>query len=240
MREILKLVHMDFISAKPIGLTTYIIVSFMFSILALLFSPIVSAFIILFSLIMVFPVQVQDTKNDFRKLYGILPVNRKNITLARFIYFFACFFVSEIISIIVSVLSFFIKLYRIFPDTTQGFMLFIKDNFEKPDYPLCFVIIAIVFAVFCIFFSYMEMMGQIFGREKEIKTVLITILVLFIPVLLFFKLSDMDIIPTFSMPSLPETIPGALLFMIIINIAVFGICMIFSKITTGKIIIREF
>ncbi|MDO5148514.1 MAG: hypothetical protein Q4D76_03890, partial [Oscillospiraceae bacterium] len=63
---------------------------------------------------------------------------------------------------------------------------------------------------------------------------------LFIPVLLFFKLSDMDIIPTFSMPSLPETIPGALLFMIIINIAVFGICMIFSKITTGKIIIREF
>lgn len=232
MREILKLVHMDYICAKPIGLIFYIIASFMVSILALLFSPIVSAFVILISISMVFPIQVLETKNDFGKLYGILPADRKNITVARFIYIFACFFVSEMISVVVSVLSSFIKLYRIFPDTTKGFMMFVEDNFEKPNYPLCFEILAIVFAVFCIFCLYIEMTGQIFGREKEFKIMMITLMVLFFSGLLFFKLSD-------SIFSLPETIPGALLFMIILNIIVFGVCMIFGKITARKIIVRE-
>ena len=232
MREILKLVHMDYICAKPIGLIFYIIASFMFSILALMFGPIVSSFVIFTSISMMFPIQVLETKNDFGKLYGILPADRKNITIARFIYFFACFFVSEMISIIVSVLSFFIKLYRIFPDMTQGFMMFVEDNFEKPNYPLCFEILAIVFAVFCIFFLYIEMMGQIFGREKEFKIIMITLMVLFFSGLLFFKLSD-------SIFSLPETIPGALLFMIVLNIIVFGVCIIFSKVTAKKIIVRE-
>ena len=68
--------------------------------------------------------------------------------------------------------------------------------------------------------------------SKEFKIIMITLMVLFFSGLLFFKLSD-------SIFLLPETIPGALLFMIVLNIIVFGVCIIFSKVTAKKIIVRE-
>ncbi|MDE7364709.1 MAG: ABC-2 transporter permease, partial [Ruminococcus sp.] len=116
MKEILKIMRFDFLTAKPFALGIFIIGAVLFFTLSLLFSPIINAYISFVAMIFVMPLQSVADKSNFNKLYGILPVKRSNITRARFLYIFLVIFASEIIEFILAVISRSLKLYRLLPN----------------------------------------------------------------------------------------------------------------------------
>ena len=237
MKELLKIMRFDFLTAKPLALGVFIIAAVLFSLLSLFFSPVICAYITFGALMFVIPLQNIADKSDFNKLYGILPVQRKNITRARFMYIFFVHFLSELFEVVMIVISMSLKLYRVLPNQNGEMMQMVRDSFS--DTSLVFVVGIGMFSLFCLMFGYVEMMGQIFGRENEMKIILITLGVLSVLAMGFLLLADHDIIPTFKLPNLPTTLKGKVILSVIINIVMFGLCLLFGEITARKLAKRE-
>lgn len=237
MKDILKIMRFDFLTAKPLAWGGFIIAAVLFSLLSLFFSPIICAYITFGALMFVIPLQSIADKSNFNKLYGILPVQRKNITRARFMYIFAVLFLSELFEIVMIVISMSLKLYRVLPNQNGEMMQMVKDSFS--DTSLIFIMGLGMFTLFCLMFSYMEMMGQIFGRENEMKIIIITLGIICVLAFGFFWLSEHDIIPVFRLPELPTTTAGKVTMGVILNIVMFGICLLFGEITANKLAKRE-
>lgn len=237
MKEILKIMRFDFLTAKPLALGVFIIAAVLFALLSLFFSPIICAYTTFGAMMFVIPLQSIEDKSDFNKLYGILPVQRKNITRARFMYIFLLFFLTELFEVVIMVISMSLKLYRVLPNQNGEMMQMVKNSFS--DTSLVFVAGIGMFSLFCLMFGYMEMMGQIFGRENEMKIILITLGVVCVLAMGFLMLADHDIIPTFKLPNLPTTITGKVILSAIINIVMFGVFLLFGEITANKLAKRE-
>lgn len=237
MKEILKIMRFDFLTAKPLALRGFIPAVVLFSLLSLFYSPIISSYITVGAIVFVIPLQTVADKSGFNKLYGTLPVKRRNITRARFLYIFLVHFGAELLGLLIAVIAKSLKLYRVLPNQNSEMMQMVKGSFE--DTKLTLLMVIVIFTVFCLMFSYMEMMGQIHGRENEFKIIMITLGVLTVLLVGFLTLSDHDIIPTIHMPSLPDTVKGLLLLGAVLNIVMFGICLIFGEITANKLAKRE-
>ncbi|MDE5991645.1 MAG: ABC-2 transporter permease [Oscillospiraceae bacterium] len=237
MKDILKIMRFDFLTAKPLALRAFIPVVVLFSLLSLFFSPLISSYVTFGAMVFVIPLQAVADKSGFNKLYGTLPVKRSNITRARFLYIFLVHFASEMLELVLAVAAMSLKLYRVLPNRNGEIMQMVKDSFENTKLTLLMVIG--MFTVFCLMFSYMEMMGQIYGRENEFKIIMITLGVLTVLLVGFFILSDRGIIPPIQMPSLPDTVQGILLLGTALNIVMCGICLIFGEITANKLAKRE-
>ena len=237
MKDILKIMRFDFLTAKPVALISFLLVLIICCGLGLVFSPMICGYTMFGAMVFVIPLQSMADKNNFNKLYGILPVERKNITRARFLYIFLVHFASEIIEFISAVIAKALKLYRLLPNQDGEMLQMIRESFA--DTNLIFTIIIGMFAFFCICFSYMEMMGQIFGRENEMKIITISLGVVVVLIVGFLTLSEHDIIPTFSLPSMPSSVSGKIILAVVINIVMFLLCMIFGEITAKKLSGRE-
>lgn len=116
-------------------------------------------------------------------------------------------------------------------------MKMVKEGFDNTN--LALLMIIGMFTFFCLIFLYMEMMGQINGRENEFKIIVITMGVLIVLLFSFLFLSDCGIIPTLNLPNLPNTVQGLLTLGMALNILVCGICLIFGEITVNKLSKRE-
>lgn len=237
MKEILKIMRFDFLTAKPFAMGIFIIGAVLFFTLSLIFSPIINAYISFVAMIFVMPLQSVADKSDFNKLYGILPVKRSNITRARFLYIFLVIFASEILEFVLAVISKSLKLYRLLPNQNAETMQMVKNSFEDKTFML--IMIFGIFTVFGLLFLYMEMMGQIYGRENEFKIIMITMIVLTVLLIGFFALSDREIIPTIKLPSMPSTVSGYLLLGAVLNVVMLGISLLFGEITVNKLAKRE-
>lgn len=237
MKDILKIIRFDFLTAKPIALVAFIIAVVLFTLLSLFFSPIIISYITLTAMVFVIPLQGIADKSGFNKLYGTLPVKRRNITRARFLYIFLVHFAAEVLGLILAATAMSLKLYRVLPNQVGEMMQMVKNGFENTKLPLLMIIGG--FTLFCLMFSYMEMMGQIHGRENEFKIIVITLGVLTVLLVGFLTLSNRGIIPTIQMPSLPGTVQGLLLLGAALNIVMCGICLIFGEITANKLAKRE-
>lgn len=234
MRNVLKAVNMDLVCAGSTGLYGVIFGGLFITLWSFMFSPLISDFIILLTIFMVVPLHVTDSKSDCRKLYGVLPADRSDFVKARFIYIFAVHFVSEIISLISAALSMKLKLYRIFPSGSSMIALS-----EKSFSDMRTVLIAglVISAVFCIFFAYMEMMGQIFGRDKVFKIVVISLMVLIAAAIIFFKFVYKRI--DLSKIRYPDSLSGRTMLHLAVNVVMFVVCYGFGMITSSKVSGRE-
>lgn len=237
MKDILKVMRFDFLTVKQVALVEIIFVALLFSVLSLLFSPIIASYITFGAATFVIPLQGIADKSDFNKLYGILPVERKSITRARFLYIWLVNFVAEILELLVAVIAKTLKLYRFLPNQDSEMMASVKDSFA--DTKLTLLTIFGIFTLFCLLFSYMEMMGQIKGRENEFKIIMITVGVLALLTFAFTILYGHDMIPVVSLPSLPESTGGMLILGAVLDVVMLGICILFGEITTNKLIRRE-
>ena len=173
MKDILNIMRFDFLTAKPIAFGAMLCTVLLFGILSMLFSPIIASYITFVSMIFVIPLQGIADKNGFNKLYGILPVNRKNITRARFLYIFLIHFVTELLELVLGCIARTAKLYLLLPNQEGATMQMVKESFE--DTSLALEMVFGMFIFLCLIFSFMEMMGQIFGRENEFKIIMITL-----------------------------------------------------------------
>ena len=92
MREILKIMRFDFLTARPLAIIPAATIAVIFFGLSLFFAPLICSYITLVAMIFVIPLQAVAEKSGFHKLYGTLPVRRSNITRARFLYIFLVHF----------------------------------------------------------------------------------------------------------------------------------------------------
>lgn len=237
MKDILKIMRFDYLTARPLAISPAVIVVVIFFALSLFFAPLICSYITFGAMVFVIPLQGVADKSGFHKLYGTLPVRRGNITRARFLYIFLVHFAAEMLELVLAVTAMSLKLYRVLPNQNGEMMQLVKESFE--DTNLTLLMIFGVFTVFCLIFSYMEMMGQIYGRENELKIIMITLGILTVLYVGFFILSDNGIIPTIQIPSLPDTVQGFLLLGAVLNVVMFGICLIFGEITVNKLAKRE-
>ncbi|MGN1137386.1 MAG: hypothetical protein ACI4SF_14350 [Oscillospiraceae bacterium] len=237
MKDILKIMRFDYFTAKPIAFGGMIFTILLFGSLGLLFSPIICSYISIIAVILVMPLQKTADKSGFNKLYGILPVDRKNITRGRFLYIFMVFFSFEVLELVLVAIANTLKLYRIFPNQNSELIQMAKDSFANTQFTMLMVFV--MFAIFCLFTSYMEMMGQIHGRESDFKTIVITIGVISVIAFAFVFLSEHDMLPLIKLPSLPESVGGMLLIGAVLDLLMLAICMLFGEITARKLVKRE-
>ncbi|MDE6732713.1 MAG: ABC-2 transporter permease [Oscillospiraceae bacterium] len=237
MKDILKIMRFDFLSARPYALAPAAIILLLCAALSLFFSPIISAYITFGAAIFIIPLGGVAEKSGFNRLYGILPVNRKNITRARFIYIFFLHFIAEIIEIAIAFVSFNLKLNKLLPNQNGELAQMVSKGFE--DGFLIPVAIIAAFILFCLLFGYMEMMGQLFGRENELKIIIITLGVVCGVVFVILLLAEREIIPTLKFPSLPVTTAGKVILGVVLNIIMLGICVLFGEITANRLAKRE-
>lgn len=237
MKDVLKLMRFDFLTARSMALGAFAVIAFMCFLLSLFFSPLICAYITFGIMTFILPLQSVADKNDFNKLYGILPVQRKSITRARFLYIFLAHFITQLLEIVLAFISSSLQLYRLLPNQNSATMQMVHDAFNNSS--LTFITITGVFILLCLVFSYLEMMGQIHGKENEIKILIITLGVIGILVIGYFILSADNIIPSLKLPNLPTTIIGKAILGVCLNLVTFGICMLFCEITANKLAKRE-
>lgn len=237
MKYILKVMRFDFLTARPLALRTFIVVAVIFFLLGLFYAPLICSYITFGAMVFVIPLQTVAEKSGFHKLYGMLPVRRRNITRARFLYIFLMHFAAEMLELVLAVTAMSLKLYRVLPNQNGEIMQLVKESFK--DTKLTLLIIIGMFTIFCLIFSYMEMMGQICGRENELKIVMITVGIITVLLLGFLILSEHGIIPIIKLPSLPDTVRGMLIVGAALNAAMLGLCLLFGEITAGKLAKRE-
>ncbi|MBR1592608.1 MAG: hypothetical protein IJ666_06335 [Ruminococcus sp.] len=237
MRDILNVMRFDFLTAKPLAIGGMIFTVLIFGILSMLFSPIIAVYITFSSMVFVIPLQGIADKNGFNKLYGILPVKRKNITRARFIYIFLVHFLTELLEAVIICIAKFAELYKILPNQNSETMQMVKNSFA--DTRTTLLALFGIFTLLCLLFAFMEMMGQIFGRENEFKIIMITLGILALIAFGFSVLSEHDLIPVVKLPGLPYTVSGMVKLGIAANAVIFVICLLFGEITANKLARRE-
>lgn len=237
MKDVLKIIRFDFLTAKPLVSKAYLIIVALCFLLSLFFSPMVCCYITFGAMSFVIPLQTIAEKSSFHKLYGILPVERKNITRARFLFIFLVLFFTELIEIGLALIAMWLRLYRMLPNKNTQMMQMVKTSFS--DTVTTFSAIVLMFVSLCLIFAYMEMMGQIFGRENEMKIIVITLSVIVVLAVGFVNLLEHNIIPPFQLPKLPATTLGRVLLIAAMNMVMFGLCTIFGEITANKLARRE-
>ena len=238
MKDILKIMRFDFLTAKPVAWKEASAVLLLCGGMCLLLMPVSAAFMIFTAMIFLIPLQSTEDRCSFNRLYGVLPVKRKSITRARFLYAFLLHFSAEIIGLLFEIISLQLQLIRFFPDTGTEFYQLMTAQFTSGNF-LNFGYIVGMFAVICVLFVYMEMMGQIFGREKEMNVILVTLAVVTVLILGYIQLSNRQILPRISFSGLPETFSGKVALSVCVNIIVFAVCIVFGEITTAAVSKRE-
>lgn len=237
MKDVLKIIRFDFLTAKPIVLGGMVFTVLMFGSLSLFFSPIMCAWIMGSAIMFVLPLQEVADKNGFNKLYGTLPVKRRNVTRGRFLYVYLVHFLTEQLELVIIMIAKTIRLYRILPNQDGATMQLVKESFADTN-----LMLAVVFGTFVLFslvFSYMEMMGQVHGRENEFKILMITLGILTVIIVTFTILLNRELIPMISLPGLPESVGGMLAFGAVLNAVMLLVCLFFGEVTAGRLAKRE-
>lgn len=238
MKDILKMIRFDFLTAKPVALPVFLFIAGLCLLLGFFISPMIISYITFGVMIFVIPLQSVADKSGFHKLYGILPVKRRNITRARFIYIFLLFFITFIFDIVLAFTAMKLKLIRFVPFKNETLKVFAGNSFEDSKTQL--LVMCGVFIGFCFIFSYMEMMGQIFGRDKEMRIILITLGAAVALYAGFMWLSENEIIPLIEIPDiLGWSMPQIYMISAVSSVVMFALSVLFGEITASVLSRRE-
>ncbi len=236
MKDILKVMRFDYLTAKPDAQIVFIFIMILCLLLSLFISPYINAWISLGAMVYVIPLQNAADKYGFNKFYGMIPVKRRSITQARFLYVFLVHFASEIISVVFCFISLYLKLYRILPDQQTSTMQMISEGYANAK--LVVIMPVVMTMVLAVIFSYMEMMGQIFGRENEFRIIIISLAVITAVCLGFITLSNRGMVPLINI-RMPETAGEYLITGLAMNIISFVLSILFGEMTANRLEKRE-
>ncbi len=239
MKEILHVMRLDFITAASPAKGMMFLLSLFAIAAALLFTPFAGILVLEFvPIIVIGPLQVFDGKYGNR-LHGILPVRRKNITRGRFALYAAFFLCIQLFVAVLSTVAVYADLNELLPLETLSALQEQQFAFETKSLPELLVMCAMVSICFWMLFSFIEMSGQIFGRENEMKIFVISCIVVVGLVVAVMTLTNAGILPYFEVPELPTTISGAIGFLVIGDLAAILFCTAFSEITAHITAKRE-
>ena len=249
MRYILKIIRFDLLTVSTLSVGDFVFVVLFCLLLSLLLSPMIAAMISFCVFGFVYPLQGIADRNGFDKLYGTLPVSRRSVPRARFLYIFAVFFICEAIELVIVSAAVLLNLNKLlFANVSllrrsSAVLTFLQQGYAHPAY--VFLTVFAVAVVCCIVLAYLEMTGQIHGRENQLRSIVIGILALAAVFGVAHLLSEYtSLIPKYTLSQTVESLSGvsvgeAAAFGAGVNIAMFAVCMIFGEITAAVVSRRE-
>ena len=238
MKDILKMMRFDFISAQdaanktaPNAFTAVVLVVTITAAVLFLF-PGFSLAVTGAAGALIVPLQ-SAKKDDLGRLYGTLPVGRKNITRARFLYIFVTHVVSTAASLVIAFAAVLLNLNRFLPKDNDTVKI-LSESYSMEEFTKLVPALIGFGTFFCLVFAFMEMMGQIHGRENEMKIFIILLASIVVMVMGgVFILGQLGY-PEIKLPDMPLWAG-----LTVTTLAVLGICMLFGEITAAKLAKRE-
>lgn len=188
MREIINLIRLDFTTALKKSVPALIIMTLIMCMVSLSFFPHMSCLYAIFAGLAVTPVFAVAEQNGYNRLYGTLPVKRRNIVIARFILALIVIAAATVISCAVGLLSAKLEIFRGLNDENflNHYDAIIEVNITVPAFA------AMAFLLGCVFTCYEVTLLFLFGVSREM---VMSILFGFVSCgLLFviFKIFDID------------------------------------------------
>ncbi len=239
MKEILYVMRLDFISVRSTAIGMITILGTLAVLASFFVTPFAAILVLEFlPIILIGPLQTFDSKYGFHKLYGILPIQRKSITRGRFALYAVMFLCIQLFVTLLVTAAVYADLNELMP-VNSSFLQEQQFAFEPEELPSLLGMCTLMPMFFCFIFVFMEMAGQIFGRENEMKIFLISGIVVVGLIIAILTLTDAGILPYFEIPEFPQTIPGVIRFAVIGDIAVGLLCAAFSEITAHVAAKRE-
>lgn len=242
MKELARIMRFDFLTAMGTPGTLMLMMLFTaVSILAGMFCFPLGSVYFEFTLAgaLIAPLGRAAAKNGFNKLYGVLPVSRKNITRARFVYIFLVAFAAEVTTFLLTEISYAAKLYRLLPVTAPDIKAMLEQNFDKTQsYSLTVKVLVAAFIAITVLSAVFSMLSMIFGSENKGKIIAISVAILLFVSMGFVMLNEMDILPVFNfMGFFMKDISAA--GIIICNISGAAVCLVCGEVTANRLALRE-
>ena len=238
MKDILNMLRFDFLTVKGVAVPFWLVICGMCLLLALFFGPMIALFASFSTVCIAIPLSNVAEKSNLRLLYGILPLDRRNIARGRFLLIYLAQLVTELFSLAVIWTAGQLSLYRLLPNQESSTMQMVANGF--PAQPSVYVFVSYFFAALVLFVGYLEMMGQIYGRDNEMKVIMITTVVMTVVGFGYLKLAEAGILPAIDierliMPS-DTDVPS---IIIALNCIVPAVTVVFSEITAAVTAKRE-
>ena len=225
----------DFLTVRETGIFPAFFLAALSVTGSFLFGPSYAAALILTSICFIIPLTGATEKSELHKLYGILPVNRKNITRGRFLYIFMLHFIPEMIALLLLKPAFSLKLYRYLPNQGSTNLQLIENAFSSGFRGPC-LIIFLVFSLACFAFLYLEFTGQLFGHENDLKSIMILLTVVTAVVMTVTLLGSNGIIHM-DFQKIKNT--NTLTVGILANAVMFIITLLLGETAAGKLSAKE-
>ena len=243
MNDILKMIHFDYcISEKQMRGGLLLICTA--ALCAMLMNPVLGCLMIPFAAILFLFGHESTVSADFRRCYGILPVQRSSITRAGFMEYFASALAGELLSLLMFRLSVLLKLYlriRTFFAKHSGSVVSDSLTGSKDVLQKYFSLFLGIFMAVCLFMCIFRMLSSILGSENDIKIMLGMLLII---AAIVVPLLTMLVSGKMRVPELtwlhPAGIGGRLLLFLAVNLLTAGVCALLCEITVKVLNQREF
>lgn len=173
IREITNLMKLDFICIAKKSLIPLLFGVLAFSLFGLYISPVFAVPIILFAGLSVHTMFAIASKNDFNKLYGVLPVHRSSIVFAHFILGIIAIGVVTALTVAVGAVSEDLALFGEIDESAAAEYYAIKSyGFTVP------ITSTLLFVATCIFTAMEYSAIFILGVEKEVLGTILVVVVI--------------------------------------------------------------
>ncbi len=191
MKEIINLMKFDFIALKKKSFLVYAIIFLGCCVIGFVAFPSCPMFTVMYSGFVVQPIFLMSEQSDFNKFYGIIPVNRRNIVISRFLLTFLTIFVATLLSIGAATVLREISIAPQIGGTCKEFYemdeIFFNDELSYS------VIAAIIFLIGAVLISLEFTMVFIFGPSKEIFASVVGCAGLIAVIIAVFKIFDVNL-----------------------------------------------
>ena len=236
MKDILKAVRFDYLTVAPFVWFGVVLSVLLLGGLSLLMAPAVCALLSMIAPFFVLPLQIVADECGFNKLYGVLPVSRKSIARARFLYIFLVFLAAQFAELVIAGIAHAANLYRFLPNQESSMMKFVPDAFANRSFTLLAVFGVCVLVGICV--AFVEMMTQIKGRESLFRIVFFAFFTISVIAFIIAKLVQKKIL-TLHLPLLASSPAGMLLTGAAADLVLLAVCVIFGEITAAAMEKRE-
>ncbi|MBR4223994.1 MAG: ABC-2 transporter permease [Oscillospiraceae bacterium] len=236
MRNIVKLLRFDFITASPIGVPVAVTMAIVCTVLGLIFSPSMGAYAMVACVTFIIPLRQFEDKGDTNRICGVLPVKRGLIVRTRALYIYLVLFIPQLYAVLLAFISQRLSLGQALMSYENSVSFAIEEAFSSAS--ITYGSILVLFTVVCIAMSYMDMMLQIFGRENQAKIIIVTAAAATLFMVLRGSLIDNHVIEPADIPD-PQSAAEWWIRYALVDALVLVICMVFGEIAARLTAERE-
>ena len=238
MNGTLKMLRFNLRTVVPVVWGKLLIAALIIAALCMFFSPLLAIYM-MFALpfLLLSPLNSMEKKGELGKLFGVLPVERSAVTRGRFLHLFLVNLVTELLTLVLILLSAQFRLQRFLPNQETEFVQMLVENVKEV--PMIVTATVVVFACMVIVTLFQTTVGQIFGYDKMNRAMIFSFGGFFIVLFIFLMLSMNDVIPMIKFPEGKMSESTKILIYVILHFITIILTIICCEITTRIVTKRE-